>query len=216
MTPPSNDLQRIAEGGVVAVMRGITDETVTDIGDALVDGGITAVEVTADTPGAVEKVERLATRYEDRPVLVGAGTVLDAATARQVIAAGATFIVSPSLDEAVVRTANRYGATVIPGVFTPTEAVRAMEAGADAVKIFPAASVGPGHIGAIKGPLEQIPIIPTGGVSLENGAAYIEAGAFALGVGSALVSDELVEARDWVGLEERAEQFVSLVADARD
>lgn len=215
MVTPSDDLGRIADGGIIAVMRGVTDETVTAIGDALVDGGITAIEVTADTPAVTDKIESLAERYADRDALVGAGTVLDPATARQVLLAGAEYLVTPTLDADVIRTANRYGAVVIPGVFTPTEAVHAVEAGADAVKVFPASSAGPSHLAAIRGPLDQIPMIPTGGISLDNGAAYIDAGAIALGVGSSLVTDELVDDRDWAGLEARAAQFVELVEDAR-
>lgn len=215
MTAPNQAMDRITDGGVIAVMRGITDETVTAIGDALVDGGITAVEVTADTPGVTGKIERLADRYPDDGTVVGAGTVLDAPTARQVLLAGAEFIVTPTVNEAVIQTANRYGVPVLPGAFTPTEALTAMEAGADAVKIFPASSAGPGHVSAIKGPLGQVPVVPTGGVSRENGADYIAAGATALGVGSALVTDELVAGEDWAGLEDRAREFVELVAAAR-
>ncbi len=215
MTDHGASLERIVEGGVVAVLRGVTEETVTEIAGALADGGVTAVEVTADTPGAMRMIEELST---DLPqgTAVGVGTVLDSETARAASLAGAEFVVTPTLDLGVVETANRYGLVVMPGIFTPTEAIRAYEAGADAVKLFPASSVGPGHIGSIHGPLGQIPIVPTGGVDLENAAEYIEAGALAVGTGSALVSDELVEREDWDGLTERAREFVETVGAARE
>ena len=216
MTEFTDDLGRIADCGVVAVLRGITDETVLDVANALVAGGVTVVEVTADTPGVLAKIETLADAYaDDDRVMVGAGTVLDSATARATLLAGAEFVVTPTFDEAVVRTCNRYGATVLPGVFTPTEALRAFEAGADAVKVFPASSAGPGHLRSIAGPLSQIPLIPTGGVSLENASDYVEAGAVAVGVGSALVSDELVERGDYDALTARASEFVDVVAEAK-
>ena len=215
MTDHGASLERIVEGGVVAVLRGVTEETVTEIAGALAAGGVTAVEVTAETPGAMRMIEELSTTLPDGTA-VGVGTVLDSETARAASLAGAEFVVTPTLDLGVVETANRYGLVVMPGIFTPTEAIRAYEAGADAVKLFPASSVGPGHIGSIHGPLGQIPIVPTGGVDLENAAEYIEAGALAVGTGSALVSDELVEREDWDGLTERAREFVETVGAARE
>ncbi len=212
----TDGLGKVAEGGVVAVMRGVTDETLPHIGDALVTGGITAMEVTADTDGATEKIRTIADRYAGEEVLVGAGTVLDAETARHTLLAGAQFIVTPTLDEGVVRMANRYGVPVVPGVLTPTEALKAYETGADAVKVFPASSVGPGHVSSIHGPLEQIPIIPTGGVDLDNAADYIDAGAIAVGVGSALITDDIVEEHDWEALESRAAALVDTVQQARE
>ncbi len=215
MTDHGASLERIVEGGVVAVLRGVTEETVNEIAGALAAGGVTAVEVTAETPGAMRMIEELSTTLPDGTA-VGVGTVLDSETARAASLAGAEFVVTPTLDLGVVETANRYGLVVMPGIFTPTEAIRAYEAGADAVKLFPASSVGPGHIGSIHGPLGQIPIVPTGGVDLENAAEYIEAGALAVGTGSALVSDELVEREDWDGLTERAREFVETVGAARE
>ena len=216
MTERTRILSRIESGGVIAVLRGVTDETLEPIATALADGGITAVEVTADTPGVIEKIERLAAAMANRSVAVGAGTVLDEATARNVLLAGAEFIVTPTLSAGVIETANRDGVPVIPGIMTPSEAQRAMEAGADAVKLFPANTVGPGHISAIHGPLSQIDIIPTGGIDLENTATYIDAGAFAVGTGSALVTDEILVEKDWDALETRAADFVAAVETARD
>lgn len=209
-------LERIERGGVIAVLRGIDESTVVSAGEAIVDGGITAVEVTADTGGVVDHIERLREHLADRDALVGAGTVLDAETARAVQLAGAEFIVTPSLDEGVVRTASRYGTPVIPGIMTPTEAVRAAAAGADAVKLFPASSVGPSHVAALHGPLDQIDIVPTGGISLENAGEYIEAGAMAVGVGSALLSDDISANADWEELTALSRSYVDAVEDARD
>lgn len=209
-------LHRIRDGGVIAVLRGIDEETLLPMAEALVDGGITALEVTADTKGAAGMVEELDASIDAPGTVIGAGTVLDGPTARRMIAAGAEFVLTPTLKPEVVETANRYGITVIPGVFTPSEAQRAYEVGADAIKLFPAKSGGPGHLSAIRGPLEQVEIIPTGGISLENGEAYLEAGAFALGVGSALLTDEILDNRDWTALEQRASEYTALVEAARE
>ncbi|WP_331235973.1 bifunctional 4-hydroxy-2-oxoglutarate aldolase/2-dehydro-3-deoxy-phosphogluconate aldolase [Natronorarus salvus] len=214
MSEQTNGLERIVDGGVVAVLRGVTEETVVEIARALAEGGVTAVEVTADTPGAMRMIEELSTELPEWTA-VGVGTVLDSETARAASLAGAEFVITPTLDPEVIETANRYGLVVMPGVFTPTEALRAYEAGADAVKLFPASSVGPGHIESIHGPLGQIPIIPTGGVDLENATEYVEAGALAVGTGSALVSDSIVDREDWDALTERAREFVGTVEAAR-
>lgn len=208
-------LGRIVDGGVVAVMRGVEPDTVLRLGDALQAGGVTAMEVTAETPGAVDMIRTLSDHFAGDDVVVGAGTVLDAETARAVVSAGAEFVVAPTLNEDVVELCNRYGVVSAPGVFTPTEALRAYEVGADLVKVFPAKSGGPGHVSAIQGPLGQIPIIPTGGVGPDNAAAYIEAGAVAVGVGSALISDEVVETEDYEVVERTARELVETVTDAR-
>ena len=215
MNSTEDPFNRIIEGGVVAVLRGVTDDTLVPIATALEEGGITAIEVTANTPGVVSKIDRLSDVLADTDAVVGAGTVLDAATARSVLLAGAEFIVTPTLKKDVIETANRDGIPVVPGIMTPTEAQRALEAGADAVKLFPAKSVGPGHIGAIHGPLPQVTIIPTGGVSLDNADENISAGAAAVGIGSALTTDEILEAEDWDGLSQRAAQLVDTVHSAR-
>ncbi|WP_394354988.1 bifunctional 4-hydroxy-2-oxoglutarate aldolase/2-dehydro-3-deoxy-phosphogluconate aldolase [Halorarum halophilum] len=207
-------LEVLRESGVVAVMRGAEPETVVDTAEALVEGGVTALEVTADTPGSTEMIRTLSEELDDE-VLVGAGTVLDAATAQSAIAAGAEFVVSPSYHEDVVETCNRYGVLVAPGVMTPTEAVEAFEAGADVVKVFPAKTLGPDHLAAMKGPLAQIPMIPTGGVSTDNAGDYIEAGAVAVGAGSALVDRAAVESGDFDAITERARTFRSVIDEAR-
>jgi 2-dehydro-3-deoxyphosphogluconate aldolase/(4S)-4-hydroxy-2-oxoglutarate aldolase len=204
----------IHESGVVAVMRGVDPETLVEIGEALLAGGVTAMEVTADNAGAAEMIRTLEEELGDEAV-VGAGTVLDAETAQSVIAAGAEFVVSPSLHTDVIETCNRYGALVAPGVMTPTEAIRGYEAGADVVKVFPAKTVGPDHVAAMKGPLSQIPMLPTGGVDADNAGEFIEAGAVAVGAGSALVPSEAVENEDFEEITRRAEAFTETIEAAR-
>nr|WP_234402828.1 bifunctional 4-hydroxy-2-oxoglutarate aldolase/2-dehydro-3-deoxy-phosphogluconate aldolase [Halarchaeum acidiphilum] len=170
-------LAELTECGVVAVMRGLEPETLIETGEALREGGVTTIEVTADSPGAIDGIDALADHFEGTEVHVGAGTVIDEETANAALRAGSEFVVSPSLHEAVIETCNRYGVASFPGIMTPTEAVSAIEAGASAVKVFPAKSVGPAHVGALKGPLGQLDIVPTGGVGPSNAQEYIEAGA---------------------------------------
>jgi 2-dehydro-3-deoxyphosphogluconate aldolase/(4S)-4-hydroxy-2-oxoglutarate aldolase len=206
---------RIVDSGVVAVLRGIEAGTAVEVAEALHAGGVDAIEVTADTPGAIEMVADLATAFDDPEVVVGAGTVLDSETATAAIRAGAEFVVSPTLEPDVIETANRYGAVSAPGVLTPTEALSAVEYGADLVKVFPAGSVGPEYVASIRGPLDQLPIVPTGGVDLDNAADFIEAGAVAVGVGSALVDDRAIAEGDYDVLTETARAFVETVDAAR-
>ena len=207
-------LARIEETGLVAVVRGADPDGVVRVVDALVEGGVRAVELTADTPGAMDMLRDVASTLDD-DVSLGVGTVLDAETARSALLAGAEFVVTPSLDTEVVTVANRYGAPVAPGVFTPSEAVRAYEAGADVVKLFPASTGGPDHLSAIRGPLGHVPFVPTGGVSLDNVGAFIEAGAVGVGVGGSLVDGDAVEAGDYDALTDRARAFRSAIDEAR-
>jgi len=208
-------LSRLADTGVVAVLRGVEADQLIEITDALREGGVTAVEITADTPNVAEKLGDVTGAFDDE-VVVGTGTVLDSETARTTLMAGAEFVVSPSLHEDVIETCNRYGAVGAPGVMTPTEAIRGYEAGADFVKVFPAKTVGPAHLGAMKGPLGQIPMMPTGGVGPDNAADYIDAGAFAVGAGGALVDYDAAERGDYEAITETAREFVRVVEEARD
>lgn len=204
----------MVDTGVVAVLRGMDADAAVETVTALVDGGVTAVEFTADSPGAMEMLRAVSGTFDDE-VVVGAGTVLDSETARAALLAGAEFVVSPSLHEDVVATANRYAAPVAPGVMTPTEAARAYEAGADLVKVFPASVVGPGHLRALAGPLGHVDVMPTGGIGLDNVAEFVDAGAVCVGVGSALVDDEAIAAGDFAAVTERAAAFADAVAAAR-
>jgi len=212
MTAP---LDRIREAGVVAVLRGVDPDRVVPVAEALCDGGVRAVEVTADTPGLTDLVADLATAVGDRAA-VGAGTVLDAATARGVLAAGGEFVVSPSFHPPVVEACHRAGALAVPGVMTPTEAVRAAETGAGLLKLFPAATLGPGHLRALRGPLGHLPFLPTGGIDPDNAGAFVAAGAVGVGAGSALVDPDAVERGDYAALTDRAERLVDAVAAARE
>jgi 2-dehydro-3-deoxyphosphogluconate aldolase/(4S)-4-hydroxy-2-oxoglutarate aldolase len=207
--------ERIEDSGVIAVLRGVPADRVTAVADAVVEGGVSALEVTAESPDAMEMIEQLSARYADEPVSVGVGTVIDSETARAAQLAGASFVVCPTFDPDVVELCNRYDTLVAPGVFTPTEAQRAFEAGADMLKIFPAKTGGPDHLAALNGPLPQLPLVPTGGVGPENAGAYIEAGAVAVGAGSAIVSDDAVENEDYQTITERASALAEAVEAAR-
>jgi 2-dehydro-3-deoxyphosphogluconate aldolase/(4S)-4-hydroxy-2-oxoglutarate aldolase len=210
----SGRYERLVDSGVVAVMRGLDPDASVRAVEALHDGGVTAVEFTADTPGATGMIEEVAASFDDE-VIVGAGTVLDAETARAALLAGAEFVVCPSLHADVIETASRYAAPVAPGIMTPTEAVRAVEAGADMVTVFPASTVGPGHLSALKGPLGHVEMMPTGGVGVDNAADFVAAGAACVGVGSALVDDEAIAAGEFEVLTGNAERLVAAVESAR-
>ena len=207
--------ERIRECGVVAVMRGADPETVVRTGEALVDGGVTALEVTADAAEAPAMIRTLSEELGGDAV-VGAGTVLDAETAQAAVSAGAEFVVSPSFHRDVIETCNRYGTLVAPGIMTPTEAVEAYEAGADLVKLFPAKTLGPSHLSALRGPLGHVDIMPTGGVSPDNCGEYIEAGAVAVGAGSSLVDNQAVDAGEFDRITANAEAFREAVETARE
>ncbi|WP_049927167.1 bifunctional 4-hydroxy-2-oxoglutarate aldolase/2-dehydro-3-deoxy-phosphogluconate aldolase [Halopiger goleimassiliensis] len=209
-------LDRIVENGVIAVLRGLEEDDIVPVARALVDAGVGAIEVTADDAHTRPKIAAIDRELADDEAVVGAGTVLDAPTAQSVIDAGATFVVSPGIDPDVVSTCNRHGVLAMPGVMTPTEAITALEAGADALKLFPATTVGPDHIGAIRGPLGDVDVIPTGGITANNAGDYLEAGAVAVGAGSALIDYEAIADGDMDRVRETAASFVDAVETARD
>ena len=206
---------RIVESGVIAVLRGVDEDDVVPVARAIHDGGVDALEVTADGTRAIEKIAAIDRELEGTDAIVGAGTVLDATTARAAIDAGAQFVVSPHTSCEVIETCNRQRVLAAPGVMTPTEAVTAMEAGADVLKLFPAGTVGPNHISAIRGPLGDVDVIPTGGVDADNAGEYLEAGAVAVGAGSALVDYDAIDDGDMDRVREAAAAFVEAVTDAR-
>jgi 2-dehydro-3-deoxyphosphogluconate aldolase/(4S)-4-hydroxy-2-oxoglutarate aldolase len=210
----NNIHQRITDSGVIAILRGVSEETVGDVVDAIAAGGVKAIEITVDTPGAVDMIRKVSSESRD-DVAIGAGTVLDPETTRAVQLAGAEFIVTPTVNTDVINTCNRYGTPIATGVMTPTEALTATEAGADFCKLFPASTTGSGQVSAINGPLPQVPLVPTGGVSLDNAAEFFEAGAVAVGVGSALVDTDAIDARDYQSLTETAKQFTTLAEKHR-
>jgi 2-dehydro-3-deoxyphosphogluconate aldolase/(4S)-4-hydroxy-2-oxoglutarate aldolase len=204
----------IESTGVVAVVRLDDTDAFPEMAAALVEGGVRAIEVTMTVPRAVALIESLAASAP-RDVIVGAGTVLDAETARQVILAGARFVVGPVLRPAVIELGHRYDVAVIPGCFTATEILTAWEAGADIVKVFPATALGPGYFKDIRGPLPQVRLMPTGGVTRENAGAWIAAGAVAIGVGTALVDAKAVSTGRFDLLTANARQFIEAVRVAR-
>ena len=212
--PKEQDLQRVRNTGVVAVIRAASGEQLVPVAHALVEGGVDILEVTYTVPNATEVIRQVIAALGER-ALVGAGTVLDPTTAEEALRAGARFIVSPCINRDVIRLCRRAGAAVMPGALTPTEVVAAWEAGADLVKIFPSDVAGPKYLKALRAPLPHIPMMPTGGVSLENAADFIHAGACALGVGGSLVKKAAVESGDMRTLTQLARQFVEAVRRAR-
>jgi 2-dehydro-3-deoxyphosphogluconate aldolase/(4S)-4-hydroxy-2-oxoglutarate aldolase len=207
-------LERIRSTGLIPVIRARSADEAAQAVDAIQAGGVSVLEITMTVPGAVELIREVARRATD--ALVGAGTVLDPETATSCIEAGARFVVSPALNLDTIATCREAGIAVIPGALSPTEVVTAWNAGADLVKVFPAGAVGgPSYIKALKAPLPQIDLVPTGGVNLKTAGDFIRAGAAALGVGSDLVDLAALRRGEASALSERARQFVEIVRDAR-
>ncbi len=211
----SDTLHRLLDCGIVAVIRAPSGEILGDVAEALLEGGVEVIEVTFTVPKAHRVLEQVADRLGDKIVL-GAGTVLDAQTARTAMLAGAEFIVSPTTNTDVIRIARRYDKAVLPGALTPTEVLRAWEAGADIVKVFPSDLTGPSYLKALHGPLPQIRLMPTGGVNLETAADFLRAGACALGIGGALVSGKAIANRDLEGINALARKYVEIVKQTRE
>ena len=204
-------IKQIKDTGVIPVVRAASADEAMRAIDAIREGGISILEITMTVPGAVALIEQVSKRYGD-VATVGAGTVLDPETATACISAGARFVVSPALNLETIACCQRHDVAVMPGALTPTEVVLAWNAGADFVKVFPAGAVGgPSYLKALKAPLPQIELVPTGGVTLKTAADFIKAGAAALGVGSDLVDIKAQAAT----ITERAKQFVEVVRQAR-
>jgi 2-dehydro-3-deoxyphosphogluconate aldolase/(4S)-4-hydroxy-2-oxoglutarate aldolase len=203
--------QRIFEVKIVPVVRASSPEQALGAADAVRAGGIPIVEVTMTVPGAIEVIAGLS-RLMGSDVLIGAGTVLDAATAQKCVDAGAQFLVSPGFDAETVALARRLNVLIMPGSLTPTEVITAWKAGADFVKIFPCGNVGgPAYIKSLKAALPQIPMIPTGGVNLETAAAFLRAGASALGIGGELISKAALDSGNFAAITESARQYTAIV-----
>src|SRR5438105_4536063 len=209
-----SQLQQILDGGIVAVVRSPDSQQLVEVARALADGGVVAVEITMSVPDALDVLRRVRQALGHR-LLLGAGTVLDSETARAVLLAGAEYIVAPTLNLDVIRLCQRYDKLVMPGAFTPTEILTAWEAGADIVKVFPAEIVGPPFFKALRGPLPQIRLMPTGGVDLNTAAAFLQAGACCLGIGSQLVEPKAVAERNFDRIRELAQQYVAIVKQVR-
>jgi 2-dehydro-3-deoxyphosphogluconate aldolase/(4S)-4-hydroxy-2-oxoglutarate aldolase len=203
--------QRILEVKIIPVVRASSPEQALGAADAVRAGGIPIVEVTMTVPGAIEVIAGLS-RLMGSDVLIGAGTVLDASTAQKCLDAGAQFLVSPGFDAETVALARRLNVLIMPGALTPTEVITAWKAGADFVKIFPCGNVGgPAYIKSLKAALPQIPMIPTGGVNLETAAAFLRAGASALGIGGELISKAALDSGNFAAITEAAKQYTAIV-----
>ncbi|MBK8025260.1 MAG: bifunctional 4-hydroxy-2-oxoglutarate aldolase/2-dehydro-3-deoxy-phosphogluconate aldolase [Chloroflexi bacterium] len=208
-------LSLIEQSGIVAIMRATGPGPLLAAADALVAGGVCAVEVTLTTPGALEIIRAAVDHFRGQLVAFGAGSVLDAESARVAIAAGAHFIVCPTLSLNTIAACKRYSIPVLPGAYTPTEILTAWEAGADLVKVFPADIGGPAYLKAVKAPLPQIKLAAVGGVTLDNVGEFFRAGASAVGVGSSLISQALLDEGRFDEIESRARRFALAVQQAR-
>ena len=208
-------LQQVLDSGIVAIIRSDSSDQLVDVAQALYDGGIRVMEVTFTVPNVLEIISTVQKRL-GRKILLGAGTVLDPESARAALLAGAEFIVSPILNEDVIRICHRYDRIVMPGVFTPTEVVQAWDAGADVVKIFPADVGGPDYLKALRGPLPQVRMLPTGGVNLKTLPEFFKAGACAVGLGGSLVEKEAVRSGNLDRIRTLAAQYVELVETTRN
>lgn len=212
--PAVDSAQRIQNSGIVGIIRAPDGAQLIDVAQALLAGGVDVLEVTFTVPMAHRVLEKVADALGDK-VLLGAGTVLDTETCRTAILAGAEFIVSPGTNIDVIQMCRRYSKPALPGALTPTEVITAWQAGADFVKVFPCDVLGPSHLKALRGPLPQVKMIPTGGVTLETAADFLKAGAAALGIGSALVEPKAIADRDFNRIESLAKQYVEIVKKTR-
>ncbi|ABR47467.1 2-dehydro-3-deoxyphosphogluconate aldolase/4-hydroxy-2-oxoglutarate aldolase [Alkaliphilus metalliredigens QYMF] len=214
MIPKIETLQKITNVGVVAVVRAESAEQAEKIAQACINGGVPAIEITFTVPGAADVIKSLKEKFSKEELIVGAGTVLDSETARIAILAGAEYIVSPCFNLETAKLCNRYQVAYMPGCMTITEIVHAMEAGADIIKVFPGSVYGSSVIKAIKGPLPQAVLMPTGGVSLDNVGQWIKNGCVAVGVGGELTGG--AKTGNYDQITETAKQFVSKVKEARE
>jgi 2-dehydro-3-deoxyphosphogluconate aldolase/(4S)-4-hydroxy-2-oxoglutarate aldolase len=206
-------LQRILDSGLVAVVRASSGDEALRIADAVLEGGCGAIELTFTVPRGHRVLETLAERYSSEQLILGAGTVLDPETARIAILSGATYVVSPSLNVETVRLCHRYGVAAMPGAATVREVVEGLEAGGDIIKLFPGEAFGPSMIKSINGPLPQAPLMPTGGVDVENVAQWIKAGAVAVGAGSSLTGG--ARTGDFAQVTRTAREFIARIGEAR-
>ncbi len=208
-------LNRMVSEGLIPVIRVSSAQEAMDVSDAIKGGGVSFIEITMSVQGAIDVIKELAKKYKEE-IIMGAGTVLDPETGRAALLAGAQFIVSPTLNLDLIQLAHRYSAVVIPGAMTPTEILTAWNAGADMVKVFPAAQLGgPEYLKALRGPLPQVLLVPTGGVNLQNAGAFIKAGATALGVGGELVDKKAMKEKGFHLITENTRSFLKAVREAR-
>lgn len=208
------DLTRVLDRGIVAILRATNGDKLVQVAEALVAGGIDVIEVTFTVPRVLDIISAVRDKLGDR-ILLGAGTVLDAESARAAMLAGAEFIVTPVVSRPVIETCRRYDKLVMAGAFTPTEILTAWEAGSDIVKVFPADIGGPNYLKAVHGPLPQVRLLPTGGVNLETLESFVKAGASAVGLGTALVEKSALERGDMQRIQTLAAAFVEKMRSAR-
>jgi len=213
LIPQLQTLTKWTDCGLVAVVRVEDSEQAIQIADARAVGGIAVIEITFTVPGAAKVIEDLAKVYQSGEIIIGAGTVLDPETARIAILSGAQYVVSPSINLDTIKLCNRYQIPIMPGAATIKEIVEAMEAGADIIKVFPGEAFGPGFVKAVKGPLPQAPLMPTGGVGLDNVADWIKAGCVAVGVGGNLTGG--AKKGDFQSITDIAKQFIEKIRAAR-
>jgi 2-dehydro-3-deoxyphosphogluconate aldolase/(4S)-4-hydroxy-2-oxoglutarate aldolase len=207
-------IERLLNPGVVAIIRADNSEQLIDASRALIDGGISAIEITMTTPNALKVIADVRRVFGDK-VLAGVGSILDEKTAATAIEAGAEYVITPVLKPAVIAYCNKVQKPIFSGSYTPTEAQTSYELGADFIKIFPADGLGPKYISAIRGPLPHLKIVPTGGVDVNTVGDFIKAGCVAVAAGSSLVSKEILKNREWDKLKALAAAFVAAVAKAR-
>jgi len=206
--------RQILDSGIVAVVRSPDSQQLVEVVRALADGGVTVVEITMTVPDALGVLRQVRQTLGER-ILLGAGTILDPETARAALLAGAEYLVAPTLNLEVIRLCQRYSKLVMPGAFTPTEILTAWESGADIIKVFPAEVVGPAFFKAMRGPLPQVRLMPTGGVDLNTAADFLRAGACCLGLGSQLVEPRAVAERNFDRIRDLARQYVAIVQSVR-
>jgi len=214
MSDKEHVLSQIFDKRVIAIIRADSSERIMAIMEALEKGGIDLIEITMTTPDALRSIKEVKAGWGDR-IIIGAGTVMSAGSAEDCISAGAEFIVSPHFKPEIVRMGKRYSKVVIPGAMTPTEIVSAWEEGADLVKVFPVGQLGPAYIKSLRGPLPQIPLVPTGGVNLNNAADFLKAGASALGIGGGLIEGDIIEEGKFELLTEKAGQLVDIISTVK-
>jgi 2-dehydro-3-deoxyphosphogluconate aldolase/(4S)-4-hydroxy-2-oxoglutarate aldolase len=208
-------VSRLREVGIIPIIRASSADVVVPVAEALLQAGLPVVEITMTVPNALDAIGAVAQRFPGR-MLVGAGTVTDAETCKRAVEAGAEFIVTPCLVPEVIEAAQRAGVAVLPGALTPTEVFEAFRSGADMVKVFPVQSVGAAaYLRALRGPFPDIPLVPTGGVTLANLAEMFQAGAAAVGVGTELISKDALDRRDYAAIGARAKQFLAAAKAAR-
>jgi 2-dehydro-3-deoxyphosphogluconate aldolase/(4S)-4-hydroxy-2-oxoglutarate aldolase len=214
MRTKSEIISLLTNPGIIAVIRAQTTDQIIPLSEALIAGGVVAIEITMTTPNAIAAIRAATSKLKEQAV-IGVGTVLDTDTCREALEAGAEFVVTPIGRTVLVTSARSAQRPIMLGAYTPTEAQLAHEAGADFIKIFPADSLGPGYIKALLAPLPHLRIVPTGGVDLGNVADFLKAGCAALGVGSSLVSARILQESNWGELTRRAKEFVKAARDTR-